>query len=569
MMQVCSEHCLATSVLVDKPDSEHQVSYPVHVIHDDAVANDKDISNVDSTQVANNDTKQDKTEQAVEEEAHDDDEHHNKVETMHEHKYNVHEIQPVVQLMVCVNEDVEDEKLVPVCVVKNGTMPGEKLEKVESENVVGEKSQEVEGEKSEEDESEKAEKEEIKDKSDEDEKLVPVCVVKDGTMPGEKLEKAESEDVVGEKSQDVEGEKSEEDESEKAEKEEIKDKSDEDESEKVQKIESNDKSEEDENKKVRKVEMKDKSDEDESEEIAKVESEEKLGEVSGREDRMEDVEKTQKVNSKQAEEVDVEKMEQVEDKNKKQVAVEEVPADEDEQIVSGKVVQVMDENMDEAVSEKIDVKEDEKVANVVTGSVKKVQDAEMKEVPSSGLNELQNDITCDDSKMKQNNVDKMNKMQEAAQAPKIEDVVCNSMPPVNDEDDEEVLTEDVARDKETKIMANEETDHVKLVNVEGVQASVDMEKPDTKSNGKQNACDDDKDKHKVELMEKNKAAYVLETSKKRERVSDHDDESSPPLHNKMKLVKRSKSTCAHTEKTAQLPEKVVAKKTKKKGTGKN
>jgi len=160
MVQVCSEHCLATTVLTDKPDSEHQVSYPVHVIDDDAVANDMGISNVDAIQVANNDRKQDKIEQAVGEEAHDDDEQHNKVETMHKHKYNVHELQPVVQLMVGVNERVEDEKLVPGCVVKNGTMAGEKSEMVVSEETESVETEEVEGEKSEEDESKKSEEDE-------------------------------------------------------------------------------------------------------------------------------------------------------------------------------------------------------------------------------------------------------------------------------------------------------------------------------------------------------------------------------------------------------------------------
>jgi len=187
MMQVCSEHCLATAVLADKPDAEHQVSYPVHVIDDDAVANDMGISNVDAIQVANNDRKQDKIEQVVCGEARDDDEHHNKVETMHEHKYNVHELQPVVKLMVGVNELVEDEKLVPGCVVKKGTMAGDKSEMVVSE--------EVEGEKSEEEESQKMERVEMQDKSQkvESEKIEKV--------ESEKIEKVESEEKLG----DVEG----------------------------------------------------------------------------------------------------------------------------------------------------------------------------------------------------------------------------------------------------------------------------------------------------------------------------------------------------------------------------
>ena len=275
------------------------------------------------------------------------------------------------------------------------------------------------------------------------------------------------------------------------------------------------------------------------------------------------VEKTQKVNADQTEGVDVEKMEKVKGENNKQVIVEDVVADEDERILSGKIVHVMPENMDEVVSEKIDVKEDEKVQKAVASSAKQVQDDEMKEVPSSGTNEVDNDIARDASKMKPNNIDKMHKvkgdkMQEAAQDPNMQDVVCNGVSPANVEDDDEMLTEDVARDQDIKTIANAKTDNEKLDNVEDVQASVDMQKPHTKSNEIQNA-DDDKDK--IDMMENKDAPDVVDKSTKRERKHDHDGESSQQLHKKTKLLKRSNSTCAHTEKTEQLPEKVVVKKT--------
>jgi len=168
--------------------------------------------------------------------------------------------------------------------------------------------------------------------------------------------------------------------------------------------------------------------------------------------------------------------------------------------------------------------------------------------------------------MKPNNIDEMDKvegekMQEAAQDLNMQDVVCNRVSPASVEDDDEMLTEDAARDQDIKTIANATNDTEKHDNVEDVKESVDMQKPHTKSNEIQNA-DDDNDK--IDMMENKDAPDVVDKSTKRERNHDHDGESSPQLHKKTKLLKRSKSTCAHTDKTEQLPEKVVAKKTTKK-----
>jgi hypothetical protein len=182
---------------------------------------------------------------------------------------------------------------------------------------------------------------------------------------------------------------------------------------------------------------------------------------------------------------------------------------------------------------------------------------------------MDTDIVRDASKMKPNNIDEMDKVegdkrQEAAQDPNMQDVVCKRSPSSVEHDDE-MLTEDAGRDQDMKNIANATNDNEKHDNVEAVQESVCMQNPYTKSNEMQNA-DDDKDK--IDMMENKDAPDVVETSTKRERNHDHDGVRSPQLHKKATLLKRSKSTCAHTQKTEQLPEKVVSKKTTKKAATK-